>query len=295
LSARILDGKPIAEQIKQEVAKETAELRGAGVQPGLTVVLVGNDPASEQYVRNKVKACELLGIRSEKITPPPSISTAELLAIVKELNARDDVDGILVQLPLPSQIDAQRVLLAVDPAKDVDGFHPVSIGNLVTQRPGLRSCTPAGILELLKRNGIPIKGARAVVVGRSDIVGKPTAMLLLHEHATVTICHSRTQDLPGVCREADILVAAIGKPEMITADYIKPGATVIDVGSNKVDDPASPKGSRWTGDVLFASAKEVAGAITPVPGGVGPLTIAMLMANTLKAFRLRRGSPVVVA
>jgi methylenetetrahydrofolate dehydrogenase (NADP+)/methenyltetrahydrofolate cyclohydrolase len=295
LSARILDGKSIAEQIKQEVAKETAELRNSGVQPGLTVVLVGNDPASEQYVRNKVKACELLGIRSEKITPPATISTAELLAIVKDLNARDYVDGILVQLPLPSQIDAQRVLLAVDPAKDVDGFHPVSIGNLVTQRPGMRSCTPAGILEMLKRYQVPIKGARAVVVGRSDIVGKPCAMLLLHEHATVTICHSRTTDLPGVCREADILVAAIGKAEMITADYIKPGATVIDVGSNQVADPTSPKGSRWTGDVHFPSAKEVAGAITPVPGGVGPLTIAMLMANTLKAFRLRRGATAVVA
>lgn len=295
MSARILDGKAIAQQIKDEVAREVSSLRGSGVQPGLTVVLVGNDPASEQYVRNKVKSCETLGIRSEKITPPASISTEELLAIVKSLNARDDVDGILVQLPLPSQIDAQRVLLAVDPAKDVDGFHPVSVGNLVTQRPGLRSCTPAGIMEMLKRYDVPIKGARAVVVGRSDIVGKPMSMLLLHEHATVTICHSRTKDLPGVCREADILVAAIGKAEMITADYVKPGATVIDVGSNQVADPSAPKGSRWTGDVHFASVKEVAGAITPVPGGVGPLTIAMLMSNTLKAFRLRRGAPAQVA
>ena len=295
MSARILDGKAIGDQIKQEVGREVAELRGQGVQPGLTVVLVGDNPASELYVRNKVKTCEALGIRSEKITPPASISTQELLAIVEELNARDDVDGILVQLPLPPQIDAQRVLLAVDPAKDVDGFHPVNVGNLVTQRPGLRSCTPAGILEILKRSGIALKGARAVVVGRSDIVGKPTAMLLLHEHATVTICHSRTQNLPSVCREADILVAAMGRPEMITAEYIKPGATVIDVGSNKVADPSAPSGSRWTGDVHFSSVKEVAGAITPVPGGVGPLTIAMLMANTLKAFRLRRSAPAVVA
>jgi methylenetetrahydrofolate dehydrogenase (NADP+)/methenyltetrahydrofolate cyclohydrolase len=295
VSARILDGKAIAEQIKQETAREIAELRGQGIQPGLTVVLVGENPASELYVRNKVKTCEALGIRSEKITPPADISTEDLLAIVEKLNARDDVDGILVQLPLPSQVDSQRVLLAVDPAKDVDGFHPVSVGNLVTQRPGLRSCTPAGIMEILKRSGIPIKGARAVVVGRSDIVGKPTAMLLLHEHATVTICHSRTTDLPGVCREADILVAAIGKAEMITADYVKAGATVIDVGSNKVADPSAPNGSRWTGDVHFPSVKEVAGAITPVPGGVGPLTIAMLMANTLKALRLRRGAPAVVA
>ena len=281
-SARILNGKEIAAGIQRELALEVDALRTRGIQPGLTVILAGDDPASELYVRNKVRMCETLGIRSEKITPPANVTTEEMLAIVARLNARDDVDGLLVQVPLFKQIDAKRVLMAVDPAKDVDGFHPVSVGNLVTQRPGLVSCTPAGIIEILKRSGIAIAGARAVVVGRSDIVGKPIAMLLLHENATVTIAHSRTRDLAAVTREADILVAATGRPEMITGDFIKPGATVIDVGSTRVD-------GKWLGDVHFASAVEVAGAITPVPGGVGPLTIVMLMANTVKACQLRRG------
>ena len=280
-SAKILNGKEIAAGIQRELALEVDGLRARGIQPGLAVILASDDPASALYVRNKMRMCETLGIRSEKITPPPDVTTEEMLAIVAGLNARDDVDGILVQVPLFKQIDTKRVLMAVDPAKDVDGFHPVSVGNLVTQRPGLVSCTPAGIIEILKRSGIPIAGARAVVVGRSDIVGKPMALLLLHENATVTIAHSRTRDLPAVAREADILVAAIGRPETITSDFIKPGATVIDVGSTRVD-------GKWLGDVHFASAVQVAGAITPVPGGVGPLTIVMLMSNTVKACKLRR-------
>ncbi len=282
MSATILDGKPIAEQIKQEVAREAKELAAQGIVPGLSVVLVGDDPASEIYVRNKVKACQELGINSERITPPATITTEELLHLVAKLNARNDVDGILVQLPLPGHIDSKRVLLAVDPAKDVDGFHPDNIGKLATQRPGLVPCTPNGILEILKRHKIPREGARAVIVGRSDIVGKPVALLLMHENATVTICHSKTRNLPAVTREADILVAAIGRPAMVTADYVKPGATVIDVGTNRVND-------KWIGDVDFQGVAEVAGAITPVPGGVGRLTIAMLMVNTIKAFKLRRG------
>lgn len=281
MPAKILDGKAIAQQIKQEVAREVEQLRGRGIRPGLAVILVGNNPASELYVRNKVKTCESLGIESWKITPPESVTTQELLDLVAGLNARSDVDGILVQLPLPGQVDSKRVLLSVDPGKDVDGFHPINVGNLVTQRPGLVPCTPAGILEILKRSGIPRQGARAAVLGRSDIVGKPTALLLLHEHATVTLCHSRTRDLAAVAREADILVAAMGRPEMVTAEYVKPGATVIDVGMNRV-------GEKWVGDVHFAGVREVAGAITPVPGGVGQLTIAMLMSNTVKACRLRR-------
>jgi methylenetetrahydrofolate dehydrogenase (NADP+)/methenyltetrahydrofolate cyclohydrolase len=280
-SAKILNGKEIAAGIQRELALEVEVLRARGIQPGLAVILAGDDPASALYVRNKQRMCETLGIRSEKITPPPDVTTDEMLAIVTGLNARDDVDGILVQVPLFKQVDTKRVLMAVDPTKDVDGFHPVNVGNLVTQRPGLVSCTPVGIIEILKRSDIPIAGARAVVGGRSDIVGKPMALLLLHENATVTIAHSRTRDLPAVAREADILVAAIGRPEMITAECIKPGATVIDVGSTRVE-------GKWLGDVHFASAVEVAGAITPVPGGVGPLTIVMLMSNTVKACKLRR-------
>jgi methylenetetrahydrofolate dehydrogenase (NADP+)/methenyltetrahydrofolate cyclohydrolase len=286
---KILDGKAIAAEIQLEVAVDIAALRARGIQPGLTVILAGDDPASPLYVRNKMRMCATLGIRSETITPPSTVTTEELLAMVARLNADDQVDGILVQLPLFKQVDSKRVLMAIDPAKDVDGIHPVSAGNLITQRPGLVSCTPAGILEILKRSGVTIAGARAVVVGRSDIVGKPVAMLLLHENATVTICHSRTRDLPAVTREADILVAALGKPEMITGDYIKPGAVVIDVGTSRVPDASAPKGMRWAGDVHFPSASAVAGAITPVPGGVGPLTIVMLMMNTVKACQLRRG------
>jgi len=274
------------------------------------VVLVGNDPASEIYVRGKVKSCEELGIYSDKLTPPSSISTQELLKLIHELNRRDEIDGILVQLPLPEQVDAKRVLMAVDPAKDVDGFHPMNGGFLSTQRPGLVPCTPAGVIEILKRSRIPISGQDAVVVGRSDIVGKPAAILLLNANATVTVCHSKTRDLPGVCRRADILVAAIGRAGMITRDFVKPGATVIDVGMNKVtnqkeferlfagntrrEETFRSKGSTLVGDV-HPEVAEVAGAITPVPGGVGPLTIAMLMSNTVRAARIRRASRMVEA
>jgi methylenetetrahydrofolate dehydrogenase (NADP+)/methenyltetrahydrofolate cyclohydrolase len=303
MSAIILDGTKIAAQIKAEVGEQVKELTAEGLRPGLAVVLAGHNPASEIYVRNKVKSCEQLGIYSEKHTPPDTVTTDELLALVADLNRRDEIDGILVQLPLPSQVDAKKVLLAVSPAKDVDGFHPMNVGYLSTQRPGLVPCTPAGIIEILKRSNIPIAGAEAVVVGRSDIVGKPVAMLLLNGNATVTVCHSKTRDLPAVCRRADILVAAIGKAGMITPDFVKPGATVIDVGMNTVTDPDefreffagnekrekdfAVKGSTLMGDV-HPKVAEVAGAMTPVPGGVGPLTIAMLMSNTVKAARLRR-------
>src|SRR5438067_389210 len=304
MPANILDGNKIAEQIKAEVAAEVKALERSGLRPGLAAVLVGHDPASEIYVRNKVKTCEALGLYSEQITPPDSVSTQDMLVLVRELNARVDIDGILVQLPLPKQVDAKAVLLAVSPQKDVDGFHPLNVGNLSTQRSGLVPCTPLGCMEILRRSNIPIAGMNAVVVGRSDIVGKPAAMLLTNENATVTICHSKTRDLPGVCREADILIAAIGRAGMITKDFVKPGATVIDVGMNRVTDPAEvsrlfagnakreetfrSKGSVLVGDV-HPEVAEVAGAITPVPGGVGPLTIAMLMSNTVKAAKMRRG------
>ncbi len=237
MAAVILDGTKIAAQIRAEIAEEVKQLTADGLRPGLAVVLVGHDPASEIYVRSKVKACEELGILSEQHTPPETSNTAELLALVENLNRRDDIDGILVQLPLPSQVDSKKVLLAVSPEKDVDGFHPMNVGYLSTQRPGLVPCTPAGVIEILKRSNIPIAGAEAVVVGRSDIVGKPVAMLLLNGNATVTVCHSKTRDLPAVCRRADILVAAIGRVGMITPDFVKPGATVIDVGMNKITDP----------------------------------------------------------
>ena len=307
MGARILDGNKIAGEIRSEVAGEVRSLADAGMRPGLAVVLVGNNPASEIYVRGKVKSCEEVGIYSEKHTPPETGSTEELLRLVYDLNRRDEIDGILVQLPLPHQVDSKKVLMAVDPAKDVDGFHPMNVGFLSTQRPGLVPCTPAGIVEILKRSNIAIAGQEAVVVGRSDIVGKPVAMLLINENATVTVCHSKTRDLPGVCRRADILVAAIGRSGMITRDFVKPGATVIDVGMNKITDRAEfdkffkgnekreqtfvSKGSTLIGDV-HPEVAEVAGAITPVPGGVGPLTIAMLMANTVRAAKLRRGGRV---
>lgn len=305
MSALILDGTRIAQEIRAEVAAEAKALSAAGVRPGLAVVLVGHNPASEIYVRGKVKACEEVGIYSEKLAPPESATTAELLGLVDELNRRDEIDGILVQLPLPAQVDSKKVLLAVDPAKDVDGFHPMNVGFLSTQRPGLVPCTPAGVMEILRRSNIPIAGQEAVVVGRSDIVGKPAAMLLTNANATVTICHSKTHDLPGVCRRADILVAAIGRAGMITRDFVKRGATVIDVGMNTVSDPAEfqrffagnakreetfrKKGSTLIGDV-HPEVADVAGALTPVPGGVGPLTIAMLMFNTVKAAKMRRGA-----
>jgi methylenetetrahydrofolate dehydrogenase (NADP+)/methenyltetrahydrofolate cyclohydrolase len=294
---RILDGNRVRDEIKNELRPRIAALAAKGRRPGLAVVLVGHNPASEIYVRNKIKACQDLGIHSESITPPDSISTEELLAVVEELNARVEIDGILVQLPLPRQVDSKRILLAVSPAKDVDGFHPCNVGRLVAGLPGPRACTPAGIMELLKRSQIEIAGKRAVVVGRSDIVGKPIAILLLHDHATVTICHSRTPDLAAVCREGDILVAAIGRAAMITGDFIKPGATVIDVGTNRIesrdevarlfrnseDKLASfdKRGNLLVGDVHPLDVAEKASAYTPVPGGVGPLTIAMLMVNTV--------------
>jgi len=303
--ARALDGAAIAAAIKAEVAEEVKRLADRGIRPGLAAVLVGHIPASEIYVRSKVKTCEALGLFSEKITPSENVTTDEMLALIAGLNVRDDIDGILVQLPLPRQVDAKRVLLAVDPAKDVDGFHPVNVGYLSTSRPGLVPCTPSGVIEILRRSQIPIEGQEAVVVGRSDIVGKPVAMLLTNANATVTICHSRTRDLPGVCRRGDILIAAIGKTGMITPEFVKPGATVIDVGINRITDRAefdkyfagdakreadfAAKGSTLVGDV-HPKVAEVAGALTPVPGGVGPLTIAMLMANTVKAAAMRRGA-----
>jgi methylenetetrahydrofolate dehydrogenase (NADP+) / methenyltetrahydrofolate cyclohydrolase len=304
-TATILDGNKIAAQIKSEVSEETRKLASAGMRPGLAVILAGRNAASEIYVRNKVKACEQLGIYSEKLTPPESVTTEELVRLIEELNGRDEIDGILVQLPLPRQVEAGRVLLAVAPEKDVDGLHPVNVGNLSTQRPGLVPCTPAGAMEILKRSGIPIAGKHAVVIGRSDLVGKPVAMLLLNQSATVTVCHSKTRDLPAVARQADILVAAMGRPGFVTREFVKPGATVIDVGINKITDQAefakffagdaarekafAEKGSTLVGDV-DPRAADVAGAITPVPGGVGPLTIAMLMANTVKACQMRRGT-----
>ncbi len=304
MAAKILDGNKIATEIRTELAAEVARLSSQGIRPGLAAVLVGHDPGSEIYVRNKVKTCEQLGLYSEKITPPDDISTGQMLELIETLNRRDDIDGILVQLPLPPQVDSKKVLLAVDPDKDVDGFHPLNVGFLSTMRPGLVACTPAGCMEILRRSGISIEGKEAVVVGRSDIVGKPVAMLLTNANATVTICHSRTRDLGEVCRRADILVAAIGKAGIITPNMVRPGATVIDVGINRVTDRRefdfffagdaqrekqfAEKGSTLVGDV-HPKVAEVAGAITPVPGGVGPLTIAMLMANTVKAAKLRRG------
>jgi methylenetetrahydrofolate dehydrogenase (NADP+)/methenyltetrahydrofolate cyclohydrolase len=308
MAARILDGTKTAGEIRAEVTAQVKSLAVKGIRPGLAVVLVGHNPASEVYVRGKVKSSEEVGLYSEQHSPSESSTTEELLALVADLNRRDEIDGILVQLPLPSHVDAKRVLLAVDPRKDVDGFHPMNVGNLSTQRPGLVPCTPAGVMEVLKRSGIAVAGEEAVVIGRSDIVGKPVAMLLLNQNATVTVCHSKTRDLPEVCRRADILVAAIGRAGMVTRDYVKPGSTVIDVGINRVTDQAEfdrlfrgdsqanakrretflSKGSTLVGDV-HPEVAEVAGAITPVPGGIGPLTIAMLMANTVKAAMMRRG------
>jgi len=304
---QILDGNRIRDAIKNECRPRVEKLAAMKRAPGLAVVLVGHNPASEIYVRNKVKTSHELGIHSETLTPPEDVTTERLLAIVDELNRRPEIDGILVQMPLPPQVDSKRVLLAVSPEKDVDGFHPCNVGNLATGRPGPRSCTPAGIIELLKRYEIPIAGRRAVVVGRSDIVGKPMALMFLHENSTVTICHSKTPDLPAVCREADILVAAIGRAAMITADYIRPGATVIDVGMNRLDnrpdvdrifpahrpgsaekiDSFSRKGTLLVGDVHPLDVIEKASAYTPVPGGVGPLTIAMLMVNTIDSAECR--------
>jgi methylenetetrahydrofolate dehydrogenase (NADP+) / methenyltetrahydrofolate cyclohydrolase len=304
MAATILDGQVIATAIKDEISAEVRRLGQQGVRPGLAAVLVGDNPASEVYVRNKVKACEVVGIFSEKITPPVTSTTDDMLGLITALNHREDIDGILVQLPLPKQIDAKKVLFAVDPVKDVDGFHPMNVGLLSTQRPGLVPCTPLGCMQILQRSGVAIEGKHAVVIGRSDIVGKPMAMLLLNANATVTVCHSKTRDIQTVCRQADIIVAAIGRAGYVTTQFVKPGAAVIDVGINRVTDPAefnrffagdakrerafAAKGSTLVGDV-HPEVAEVAGVLTPVPNGVGPLTIAMLMSNTVKAARLRRG------
>ena len=302
--ARVLDGAAIAAAIKSEVAEEVMGLARQGVRPGLAAVLVGHVPASEIYVASKVKTCGELGLYSDLITPPDTVTTEEMLDLVRALNDRDDIDGILIQLPLPKQVDAKFLLDSVSPDKDVDGFHPVNAGKLQAGRPALAPCTPAGVIEILKRSNLPISGQHAVVVGRSDIVGKPVSMLLLHENATVTICHSKTRNLTAITREADILVAAIGRPGFITPEMVKPGATIIDVGINRItireefdsffsgdakrESTFSKRGSTIVGDV-HPKAFEIAGAYTPVPGGVGPLTIAMLMANTVRAAKMRRG------
>ncbi len=297
MSATVLDGKKVSAEIRAEVKTRVERLTRIYRPPGLAVILVGHDPASEIYVRNKVKACAETGVRSFQATPPDSISTEELLALVDGYNRNPEVDGILVQMPLPPQVDARLILLAVDPAKDADGFHPMNVGNLVGNRPGPRPCTPAGIMELLKRYEVAIEGRHAVVVGRSDIVGKPMALLLLHANATVTICHSRTKNLAQECARADILVAAMGRPAFIGKSFIGEGAVVIDVGMNRVTDFAetqrlfrhdprrleafSKTGSVLVGDVDPLSMMERSSAFTPVPGGVGPLTIAMLLSNTV--------------
>jgi methylenetetrahydrofolate dehydrogenase (NADP+)/methenyltetrahydrofolate cyclohydrolase len=305
--ARRLNGTNIAAAIKEDVAREVNALAAQGIRPGLAAVLVGHVPASEIYVRSKVRTCEELGLFSELLTPPETVTTEEMLALVADLNARDDIDGILLQLPMPAQVNAKQLLESVAPEKDVDGFHPVNVGRLQSGQPALAPCTPAGLIEILKRSNIPIAGQNAVVIGRSDIVGKPAAILLLAQNATVTICHSKTRDLPAIARTADILVAAIGRPGFVTPDMVKPGATVLDVGINRLntleefdrffhgdtrrEELFRLKGSSIIGDV-HPAAYAVSGAYTPVPGGVGPLTIAMLMANTVRAAKLRRGLAV---
>jgi methylenetetrahydrofolate dehydrogenase (NADP+)/methenyltetrahydrofolate cyclohydrolase len=304
MTAQLLDGTSIANTIKAEVAEAIQQLAARGIRPGLAAVLTGSNPSSQIYVNSKVSTCQQLGIYSEKHDLPDETTTEELLTLVSSLNAKDEIDGILVQLPLPKQIDTIQILEAVDPAKDVDGFHPFNVGKLVQNRPASVPCTPAGIMEMLDRYQVPMEGRRAVVIGRSDIVGKPMALLLMHRHATVTICHSRTPNLAGVASEADILICAIGRAALVTADYVKPGAVVIDVGMNKLTDRAEvervfgqdekklsaldKRGFTLVGDVNPKSVSEVAGYLTPVPGGVGPLTIAMLMKNTVEATRRRR-------
>ena len=303
-TATVLDGTRIAAEIQAEVGADVQRLAAQGIRPGLAAVLVGSVPASQIYVRSKVQMCAALGIFSELITPPATVTTEEMLALVAQLNAREDIDGILIQLPLPAHVDAKRLLEAVLPEKDVDGFHPINAGRLQAGQPALAPCTPAGVIEILKRSHLPIAGQNAVVVGRSDIVGKPAAMLLLHENATVTLCHSKTRDLARHTREAEILVAAIGRPGFVTPEMVRPGATIIDVGINRITERSefdrffagnakreaafASKGSVIVGDV-HPKAFELAGAYTPVPGGVGKLTIAMLMANTVRAAKLRRG------
>jgi methylenetetrahydrofolate dehydrogenase (NADP+)/methenyltetrahydrofolate cyclohydrolase len=289
MTARVLDGVPIADAIRAEVGARVAEHRARGKQPGLAVVIVGENPASMVYVRAKGKACEEAGMHSETVRLPEQTTEGELLAIVDRLNADPRIHGFLVQLPLPKHVNAERVLNRVNPLKDVDGFHPVNVGKVSIGDPtGLRPATPYGVQEMLLRSGLDPKGANAVIVGRSNIVGKPMASLLIQPgrggDATVTICHSKSRDLPGICRGADLLIVAMGKPEFVTAEMVRPGAIVIDVGINRVDDASQPKGYRLVGDVAYAPVAEVASAITPVPGGVGRMTIAMLLKNTLQAF-----------
>jgi methylenetetrahydrofolate dehydrogenase (NADP+)/methenyltetrahydrofolate cyclohydrolase len=297
MTARRLDGTLVAQQIQAELRGEIEALRARGVRPGLGALLVGDDPASAVYVRSKARRCEELGLHHETRRLPASASTEDVLAAVFDLNQRPEIHAVLVQLPLPAQVDAQRVLDAVRPEKDVDGFHPVNVGRLLQKRARFVPCTPAGVMQLLARSGVELAGRRAVVLGRSEIVGKPMALLLMHADATVTVCHSRTRDLAAVTREADVLVAAIGRPGMLRAEHVKPGAVVVDVGINRVSDPAlarelvlpehwsqfERRGYALVGDVHAAQVAAVAGALTPVPGGVGPLTIAMLMANTVRA------------
>jgi methylenetetrahydrofolate dehydrogenase (NADP+) / methenyltetrahydrofolate cyclohydrolase len=301
---RILDGIAIAGQIKAEVAVEVQALVARGITPGLAVILVGEVPASQIYVRSKVKTCGELGIFSEMLTPAETITTEEMLDLIAALNAREDIDGILIQLPLPKRVNTKRLLEAVSPDKDVDGFHPMNVGRLQSGQPALAPCTPAGIMEILRRSDLPVAGQNAVIVGRSDIVGKPAAMMLLNASATVTVCHSKTVDLGSVTRKADLLVAAMGRPGFVTAEMIKPGATLIDVGINRITDAEevdeffpgdedraatfAKRGSVVVGDI-HPAAFALAGAYTPVPGGVGALTIAMLMQNTVTAAKLRRG------
>jgi methylenetetrahydrofolate dehydrogenase (NADP+) / methenyltetrahydrofolate cyclohydrolase len=290
MSARLLDGVAIGKAIRAEVASEVAQLRADGRRPGLAVVLVGEDAASQVYVRAKGKACEEAGMHSVTIRLPRESSQDELLATIDRLNADPDIHGMLVQLPVPKHIDTETVLLRIDPRKDVDGFHPINVGKLVLGDPtGFRPATPYGVQQMLVREGIETKGAHAVVVGRSTIVGRPMANLLIQDgpggNATVTVCHSRSRDLPSITRSADILIVAIGKPEFVTAEMVKPGAAVVDVGINRVDDTSNARGYRLVGDVAFGPVSEIASAITPVPGGVGPMTIAMLLRNTLQAMQ----------
>ncbi|HYL47150.1 MAG TPA: bifunctional 5,10-methylenetetrahydrofolate dehydrogenase/5,10-methenyltetrahydrofolate cyclohydrolase [Candidatus Limnocylindrales bacterium] len=310
MAVRILSGNAIRDEIYAELGEEIAALRAAGIRPGLAAVLVGDNPASKIYVKNKIAASEKLGLASLQFTPPAKVTTDELLGLIEDLNRRDDVDGILVQLPLPAQVDAKKILEAVDPSKDVDGFHPINVGRLVAGRPNFVACTPAGVMEILRRSGIGIEGANAVVLGRSDIVGKPMAILLMHANATVTVCHSKTRNLAEVVRRADIVVAAMGRAAMVTPEFIQLGATVIDVGINRITEAATAekifanfperlaefraKGTALAGDV-HPDVVNVAGALTPVPGGVGPLTIAMLMSNTVRAAAKRRGTRIPAA
>jgi len=292
MTAKIIDGKATAAEVRQKVAEDVAEMVAAGKpKPGLATVLVGEDPASQVYVRSKIRACEKAGIESFGHRLPATASQEEVEGLVRELNADPNVNGILVQLPLPDGLDEEKVLQAINLDKDVDGFHPVNIGRLAQK--GRESlfvpCTPSGIMYLLEQTGKSLEGAEAVVLGRSNIVGMPVALLLVKSNATVTICHSRTKDLPATVREADVLIAAVGRAEMVRGDWVKPGAVVIDVGINRVDDPTRERGYRLVGDVCYDEVKEVAGAITPVPGGVGPMTIAMLLTNTVRAAKFQQG------